>query len=237
MNAATESMTRIELLSADTHGRLRMRPKSAATPHFVQIVVNEFASACVCCPILLTKEAATGQFYAGALFGFKPDESFLPEILERGGFNPLNLQRDGFFISGEDIALDRDNPRFSETEGEPLFDSSQQPTAGLRQIQRALGQLHAGMQMTQAFIREVAALKLIEPIDVQLNFTGGERITLEGLYTVSLDRIRALEDASALSLLRSGYLQLAYTMNASLKQIPIFAHLRNQAFRRMAART
>jgi hypothetical protein len=54
---------------------------------------------------------------------------------------------------------------------------------------------------------------------------------------VSLDRIRALDDASALSLLRSGYLQLAYTMNASLKQIPIFAHLRNQAFRGMAART
>jgi hypothetical protein len=93
------------------------------------------------------------------------------------------------------------------------------------------------MQMTQAFIREVAALKLIEPVDVQLNFTGGERITLEGLYTVSLDRIRALDDVSALSLLRSGYLQLAYTMNASLKQIPIFAHLRNQAFRRMATRT
>jgi len=237
MNAATESMSRIELLNADAHRHLRMRAKSAACPHFVQIVANEFAAAAASCPILFTKEAATGQFYAGALFGFKPAESFLPETLDRGGFNPLNLQRDGFFISGEDIAIDLDNPRFSETEGEPLFDPSQQPNACLRQIQRVLGQLQAGMDMTQAFIRELTSLKLIEPIDVQLNFTGGERITLEGLYTVSLDRIRELDDASGLRLLRSGYLQLVYTMNVSLKQIPILAHLRNQAFGPTPART
>lgn len=237
MNAATESMRRIELLNADAHRHLRMRAKSAACPHFVQIVANEFAAAAASCPILFTKEAATGQFYAGALFGFKPAESFLPETLDRGGFNPLNLQRDGFFISGEDIAIDLDNPRFSETEGEPLFDPSQQPNACLRQIQRVLGQLQAGMDMTQAFIRELTSLKLIEPIDVQLNFTGGERITLEGLYTVSLDRIRELDDASGLRLLRSGYLQLVYTMNVSLKQIPILAHLRNQAFGPTPART
>jgi len=237
MNAATESMRRVELLNAEAHRHLRMRAKSAASPHFVQIVVNEFAAAAASCPILFTKEAATGQFYAAALFGFKPAESFLPQILERGGFNPFNLQRDGFFISGDDIAIDLDNPRFSETEGEPLFDPSQQPNACLRQIQRVLGQLQAGMEMTQAFIRELTGLKLIEPIDVQLNFTGGERISLEGLYTVSLDRLRELDDSSGLRLLRSGYLQLAYTMNASLKQLPILAHLRNQAFRRMAEKT
>jgi len=237
MNAATESMRRLELLNADAHGHLRMRSSSAACPHFVQIVVNEFGAAAASCPILFTKEATTGQFYAGALFGFKPGESFLPETLERGGFNPLNLQRDGFFISGEDIAIDLDSPRFSDTEGEPLFDPARQPSASLRQIQRVLGQLQAGTDMTQAFIRELTGLKLIEPIDVQLNFTGGERITLEGLYTVSLDRIRELDDTSAVRLLRSGYLHLAYTMNVSLKQLPIFAHLRNQAFRRTAAKT
>ena len=110
-------------------------------PHFVRIVAREFAAAAASCPILFTKDAGTGDFYAGAMFGFKPGESFLKESIDRGGFDPLNLQRDGFFISGEHIAIDRGNPRFSETDGEPLFDEAQQPSVSLRQVQRALGQL------------------------------------------------------------------------------------------------
>jgi hypothetical protein len=233
------SMTGLELLNADSHRhlRLRLRPKSDASPHFVQIVVNEFAAAAASCPILFTKEAATGNFYAGALFGFKPGESFLQDAAERGGFSPLNLQRDGFFISGEHIVIDRNNPRFSETDGEPLFDETQQPNTCLRQIQRALGQLQAGIDMTKAFIRALSELKLIEAMDIALDFDGGERLTLQGLYTVSLDRIRDLDDAAALRLFRCAHLQLAYTMSTSLKQIPILAQLRNQAIRRIAPKS
>jgi hypothetical protein len=236
MSAAMTATTRLEMLNAESHRHLRLRPPSDLSPHFVQIVVNEFPAAAVSCPILLTKEAATGNFYAGALFGFKPGESFLQDATDRGGFNPLNVQRDGFFISGEGIAIDRNNPRFSETHGEPLFDEAQQPSTCLRRIQRALGQLQAGIERTQSFIRALSDLKLIERIDVVLDFDGGERLTLEGLYTVSLDRIRDLDDAAALGLFRPAYLQFAYTMSVSLKQIPIFAQLRHQAIRRMASK-
>jgi hypothetical protein len=54
---------------------------------------------------------------------------------------------------------------------------------------------------------------------------------------VSLDAIRELDDASTLRLFRSGHLQLAYTMNASLKQIPVLARLRNEVVRRMTSDT
>jgi hypothetical protein len=231
MSAATESLPHFELLDPESHRHLRLRSTSDAAPHFVQIVISEFATAAACCPILFTKEAATGNFYAGAMFGFKPGESFLDELTSRGGFNPLTLQRDGFFTADDLIAIDRRNARFSETQGAPLFDDAQQPASGLRQIQRALGQLHAGIEATQTFIRALVELKLIEPIDVSVTF-GGELLTLQGLYTVSLDAIRELDDASALRLLRAGHLQLAYTMNASLKQIPVLAQLRNQIIRR-----
>ena len=168
------------------------------------------------------------------MFGFKPGESFIDEVTSSGGFNPLALQRDGFFISGEHIAIDRGNARFSETEGEPLFEESGQPSSGLRRIQRALGQLQAGIEATSVFIRALLELKLIEPIDVELTF-GGELLTLQGLYTVSLDALRELDDAAALALLRSGRLQLAYAMSASLKQIPILAQRRNRVVRRMSS--
>jgi hypothetical protein len=234
MSAARESLPNFELLDFTSHGHLRMRAKSDASPHFVQIVASEFAAAAACCPILFTKEAATGHFYAGAMFGFKPNESFIDDLTSRGGFNPLSLQRDGFYISGEHIAIDRNNARFSEADGEPLFDDARQPSSALRQIQRGLGQLQAGMEVTDAFIRALNELKLIEPIDISLTF-GGEVLTLQGLYTVSLDAIRELDDAAALRLLRSGHLQLAHVMNASLKQIPILAQLRNHAIRRMSS--
>jgi hypothetical protein len=71
-------------------------------------------------------------------------------------------------------------------------------------------------------------LKLIEPIDVSLSFDSGERLTLQGLYTVSLDRLHELPSADALRLFQSGYLQLIYTMTGSVNQIAVLANLRNR---------
>jgi hypothetical protein len=221
-------MPTIELLDPRTHHHLRLRAALAEPPHFVQIVAGEFAAAAAVCPILFTKEAATGAFFAGAMFGFKPGENLLGSVEERGGFNPLMLQREGFFISEQNIAIDREHGRFSETEGEPLFDGAQQPGDGLRAIQRTLGNIHQGVEQTRAFIAALLELKLIESIDIALSFDGGERLTLQGLYTVSLDRLRDVDDPAALRLFRAGHLQLAYTMAGSLKQVPRLARLRNR---------
>jgi hypothetical protein len=218
----------LELLNPQDHRHLRLRRHSDAGPHFVQIVVSEFAAAAASCPILFSKDPSTGAFYAGAMLAFKPGERALKSVEERGGFDPLHLQREGFFISGERIAIDRRNPRFSETEGELLFDEAQQPSVCLRRIQRALGQLHDGVEQTKALIAALVGLKLVEPIDISLGFDDGERLALQGLYTVSQDALRDLDDADVLRLFRSGHLQLAYTIAGSLNQLPIIAQLRNQ---------
>lgn len=225
-------MPTIELLDPAAHGHLRLRAPAAETPHFVQILAPEFAAAAACCPILITKETTTGAFYAGAMFGFRPGENLVGSADERGGFQPLMLQRDGFFISEQNIAIDREHARFSETEGEPLFDGARQPADGLRAIQRVLGVIHQGLEQTRAFIDAIVELRLLESIDIALSFDGGERLTLQGLYTVSLDRLRDVDDASALRLFRAGHLQLAYAVTGSLKQIPRLARLRNQRMRR-----
>jgi hypothetical protein len=222
------STMNLELLSPENHRSLRLRRTGNAAPHFVQIVAREFAVAAASFPIVFSKDAATGNFYAGAMLGFEPGESFLADRRSRGGFEPLSLQRDGFFTSGEQIAIDRDNPRFSDTDGEPLFDEAQQPSGGLRHIQWVLGQLQAGIEVTNVFIRALLELRLIEPIDVSLHFDNGEHLQLKGLYTVSLDSIRELDDAAAMRLFRAGHLQLAYIMSATLNQISSLASLRNR---------
>lgn len=218
---------RFELLNAQDHGHLRLRFPRDTKLHFVQIIVSEFAAAAACCPILFTKDATTGDFYAGALLGFKAGECLLSSAADRGGFEPLNVQREGFFTAGEQIAIDRDHARFG-AQGEPLFDEAQQPSAHLRQMQRVLGQLHDGIARTNAFIRALLDLKLVEAIDVSLNFDDGERLTLQGLYTVSMDVLRSVGDTQAVSLFRRGDLQHIYTMHASLSQIAVLANKRNR---------
>jgi hypothetical protein len=192
------------------------------------VLATEFAAAAACCPVLFTKDTTNGQFFAGAMFGFKPGDNLVGNLDERGGFEPLLLRREGFFISGQQIAIDRDHARFSESEGDALFDDAGAPAEALRGVQRVLGEIHAGMELTQAFIAAMVELKLIEPIDVSLTFVDGERLSLQGLYTVSLDRLRDVDDAAALRLFRAGHLQLAYAMAASLRQLGRLARRRNQ---------
>ncbi|HEU5134094.1 MAG TPA: SapC family protein [Steroidobacteraceae bacterium] len=221
-------MAMLELLDPRRHGNLRLRARGTDFPHFIQIVASEFPVAATCCPILFTKEASTGAFYAGAMFGFKPGEVLVGPADEQRGFVPLMLQREGFFISGQHISIDREHTRFSESEGAPMFDDAQQPGDALRAIQRTLGEIHQGLEQTKAFIAALLELKLIEPIDISLSFDGGERLSLQGLYTVSLDRLRDLDDGAALRLFRAGHLQLAYTMAASLRQIARLARVRDR---------
>jgi hypothetical protein len=218
----------LELLNPREHGHLRLRAAGGQIPHFVQILAPEFLVAATCCPVLFTKNPETGVFYAGAMFGFKPGENLLGSEEERGGFQPLMLQREGFFLSEKHIAIDRENARFSEQEGEPLFDDAREPGKPLRAIQRTLGEIHAGLERTDAFIAEMNGLRLIEPIEISLRFDSAERLTLQGLYTVSLDRLRDIDDAAALRLFRAGHLQFAYSMAASLKHIPRLARLRER---------
>ncbi|MXP26243.1 multidrug transporter [Altererythrobacter indicus] len=218
----------MELLDKQKHADLRIQQPSWRNDHFRQIMVNEFSAAASVCPIFLTKNPETGDFYAGALFGFTANENLLAEQPEiAGAFQPLDLAREAFYITGENISIDPEHSRFSETAGEPLFESDGEPSDVLRKIQRVLGQMNIGMAETERFIAALLADSLVEPLDISLRFDDGETVNLQGLYTVSLDRLHELDDAQVLALFRAGHLQLIYTMAASLKQVNILAHRRN----------
>jgi hypothetical protein len=220
-----EAMPRIEALNADSHGEVRLRERIPEGRIFVQVVASEFAAAAATSPILFSKSPETGQFYAGAMFGFKPEE---PPLTPDDGYVPFDVERQAFFVSGDEIAIDVEHPRIAVVDGHPLFDGEGQPSECLKRIQYALGQLAIGVEQTDRFIRALLDLKLIEPIDIALSFDDGETLRLQGLYTVSRDSLRELDDANALRLFRDGHLQLAFTMIASLQHIRLMAARRNR---------
>lgn len=222
-------MASLEFLNTAAHDALRVRPATAENRHFAQIVPSEFGAIATRCPILMTKNAETGQFYAGALFGFSAGENLLIDADGRfDGTMPFDLEREGFFIVDDAIAIDRAHARFADGEGAALFDEDGEPSGALRRVQRAIASLKSGLDESDAFITQLLALKLVEPIDIALSFDDGERLTLEGLYTVSRDALGDLPDDALVQLFRSGQLQLAFTMIDSLRQIPLLARRRNE---------
>jgi len=226
----------LEILNNAVHRHLRLTAgPGIAHPHFVMVVLGEYPAAASSCPIFFAKDAGTGEFYTAALFGFEPGEILFENgQREDGGdaiFRPLELQRQGFFTSGENIAIDTGHPRFGPAATIALFDDDGLASEALRKIQTVLGQLHAGMDATRAFIAELLRLRLIEPIDISLRFDDGKQLRLDGLYTVSRDGLSDLPDEEVVRLFRKGYLQAAMCVTFSLNQIAVLAQRRNARLR------
>ena len=229
-------MTNIVPLNNQTHRSLRVRAEASArlgdNQRFVQVVVNEFPLLVVHYPILLSKNAETGQFYCGAVLGFDDGENlFLSEAGGQQGYRPLNLQRMPFYAAGRDIAIDLEHPRVSSEEGTALFSDSGAPTPYLESMLAAFRDLSAGLEMTKVFIETLMKLKLLEPIDMDVRFDDGSRRNITGLYTVSQDALGKLPDGAVLDLFRRGYLKPIYLMIASLKQLPLLAERKNARLR------
>ncbi|NUU47447.1 SapC family protein [Sphingomonas zeae] len=219
----------MELLDSARHAALRVSAAPDAGRHFVQLVAEEFLPAALHYPILLARHPETGDLYAGALMGLVPDENL---CLGPNGtlvdYRPADLVRQGFYVSGENIAIDVHHPALTQAEGATVFDADGGPAPALRRVQAALRQLHVGLPETEEFLRRLEEHKLIEPIDLNFQFDNGESLRLDSLYTVSLDALHALPDATVLTLFRAGDLQLVYAITGSVRHIPTLARRRNE---------
>ncbi|WP_010160649.1 SapC family protein [Sphingomonas sp. PAMC 26617] len=221
-------MTALEILNVHAHNALSVARAESRDRHFVQIVLGEFDSVAAHFPILFCKNAETGAFYAGAMLGLKPDENLVADSADRDQARRLlDVVREGFYVSDENIAIDRAHPRFTSGMGEPMFEADGTPAPVLRGIQRALGQLHAGVPHTEQFLARLLALKLVEPIDLSFNFDDGERLAVEGLYTISRDTLADLDDRTVLELFRTGDLSRIYAVILSVQHVHRLARLRN----------
>src|SRR5262249_23271269 len=145
------------------------------------------------------------------------------------GYRPMKLQRAPFFVTPEgQLAIDLDSPRVNAANGERLFTDAGDPTPYLQSIVKAFEDLLAGIETTKRCLQTLLAHKLIESIEINLEFDDGSSRQLVGLYSLSQSALRELPDEAALELFRRGYLQLVYTMLLSQKHVPTLAHRKNR---------
>jgi hypothetical protein len=232
-------VTNIVVLNTHAHRALRVQAGPSAAlgdnQRFVQVVITEFPHLVVRYPILFSKDADTGAFYCGAMLGFDQGENlFLDEPEGVEPYRPINLQRIPFYAQGPELAIDLDHPRVSMDEGKPLFTENGEPTKYLQSIQSTFRDLKPGIEMTRVFVDTLMKLKLVEPIDIDVEFDDGSRRDVIGLYTIKQDVLRALPDATVVELFRRDHLRLMYLMIASVKQIKVLAQRKNSRFLQMS---
>jgi hypothetical protein len=225
-------VTQVVILNNEAHRSLRVDGRASAAygdgQRFVQVMVSEFSHLVVHYPILFSKDSTTGQLYCGVMLGYDAGENlFLEEWRQGLAYRPLALQRVPFCAHGGNLALDLDHPRVGVEAGQPLFTRDGHPTPYLESVMQVFRSLRPGMRLTKAFVTHLLQLKLIEPLDLEVEFDDGSKRNGVGLYTIDQGAMAALDDATVVALHRRGYLRLIDFMIASLRQLPVLTSRKN----------
>jgi hypothetical protein len=192
---------------------------------------TEFAEVLREYPIFFRKDSNTGEYGCIALLGFARDEnlfldgdrwdaSYVPGIVARGPFLiGFQERQDGGELRREPVIhVDMEDKRVSETEGEQVFLENGGNSRYLDHIANVLAGLNEGIAATKAMFAAFTACDLIEPVQLEIKFGSG-KYDIVGLHTVSAQKLRNLTAEQLFELNRSGFLQGAYLVLASLNNV------------------
>ncbi|AKC87260.1 SapC family protein [Pseudoxanthomonas suwonensis] len=225
-------MARYQLLNNVAHKDLRVSTRFGTefgdSLGMVQAFPTEFAELQREYPIFF-RQGTDGEFQAVALLGFDHHEnlflqgggwnaSYLPGAIARGpfliGFQEQEV--DGQLRTEPVIHVDLDHPRVITGQGEPVFLGHGGNSPYLEHIIDVLRGINDGVQAGQAMFAAFQALELIQPMSLDVRFDDSHGVNLTGLYGIDRERLAALDPASLHELHRSGWLEGAYLVLASL---------------------
>lgn len=240
-------MARHALLNNVAHKDLRVITRAA--PEFGDNVTSvltfptEYGDVQREYPIFFRKDAATGEFISVALLGFEKNENlfldaqgwnatYIPGVVARGPFLiGFQEQKDG---REPVIHIDLDDPRISTTEGEPIFLPQGGNSRYLERVITILDGLHRGMAVSKVMFAAFTSMELIEPVKIEIKFNDEEQFDLMGFYTISEEKLTALDGESLEKLNKAGFLQGAYLVLASLNNVKRLIDMKHRRRRQEA---
>jgi hypothetical protein len=228
-------MSNIEALSKTQHKNVKINKNyshlPAAQTHVVPILVTELLAAGAHYPLFLTKNAQTGDFVCIALLGFKESENL---YIEQGDWQashvPLTIARQPFHINQENknIYIDTLSPWVAQEEGDAIFLENGDLTGYMENVIDNLSKIPAGAVETQSFINALAESSLIEPIELSATFNDNSSEKLDGLYTISREKLTNMQSEQLVSLHQSGVLEGAYIMLNSVEHVKTLISKKNK---------
>ena len=201
----------------------------------------EFRSVQAHYPIFFHKDAATGQFFAVALFGFSHQENlFLHDDNWRGYYVPLTVRRQPFLIGQQQVRedgveqthsvihIDMASPRVNTDNGEALFLPLGGSSPYLDEVSSMLKTIHLGLQDNKAFVDLLLEHKLLESFTLDVQLDDGSKHQMIGFYTINEETLAGLSAEVLTQLHSKGYLQAIYMAIASQSNVRTLLRLKNQ---------
>ena len=229
-------MPRYELLNNITHKDLRVVTRFGREfgddTGMVIAFATEFAELQREYPIFFRKDPAAGEWQAVALLGFEAKENlflqdgrwnatYLPGAVAKGpfliGFQERHI--DGELRREPVIHVDMDHPRVATSEGEAVFLPHGGNSPYLERISTVLRGIRDGVDAGTAMFAAFDEAGLIQPVTLDIQLDESHRVSLAGLHGIDRDRLSTLDGDALLRLHRSGYLEGAYLVLASMHNL------------------
>jgi len=220
-------------LNRSAHKDLCLKPvpslKFAANVHSVPLTGVEFPAAARDLPILF---AGADMNDAGpmALLGLRQNENLFVDADGQWAPNayvPAFIRRYPFILAekpegqeGDDftVFLDEAYTGFTTGEGERLFQDDGTDSEMLRNAVNFLGEFQQHVARTHWFMDQLRKHNLLEPRNIRLE-KDGKTINLNGLFVVSEEKLRQLDEKVAHEFLKEGVLGWIYAHLLSLANI------------------
>lgn len=221
-------------LNRTAHKDLRLKAvpsvKFAANVHSVPLTGAEFPAAARDMPILF---AGPDIAQAGpmALLGLRQNENLFVDAngqWDSNAYVPAFIRRYPFILAekpadqegGDDftVFLDEAYEGFNSEEGELLFNEDGSDTEMLTNAVNFLGEFQQHVARTNWFTEQLRKHDLLEPRNIRLE-KDGKTINLNGLFVVSEEKLRQLDEKVAHEFLKEGVLGWIYAHLLSLANI------------------
>lgn len=215
----------VEVLDDALHRDLRFAPPPdfgfAREVRDCPLLAEEFFDAAKHYPIVFTRTDA-GDLAAAAVLGWPGTGNLWLEADGRWKANayvPAYVRRYPFIVVGTEagpcIGIDRAYAGWSTSAGEPLFDAN---GALAKPVLRAAGLLDEYLDAyarTQAFLREIERLNLLQPFSAELALDR-PGLRIEQMLCIDRAAVHALSSCALIDFVRTGYYALAVAHHMSL---------------------
>ena len=190
----------------------------------VPLMAVEFPQAAAEYPVVFT--GTEGKLMPAVILGVRGNENLYlsPDGTWQASYIPAFVRRYPFVFSqspdGERLLLCIDEA-FSgfnrEGRGQRLFAEDGKPTPYVDNILKFLQEYQAQFRRTQIFCDRVQELKLLDPMQAQVEIASGERMALGGFMAVERTRLKEVPGEKLAELAKTDELELLYVHLQSMR--------------------
>jgi hypothetical protein len=207
-----------------------------ASQHIVPVTAAEYAQASASFPVVLIKNPDSPRFRSVVMLGIESGENLFYQEEKWSGLSvPLSVGMVPFALGLDPdkentltACVDLDSEFVGEDKDLALYEADGKETEVLKNVQDSLGRLYENERMTENFIKELEENNLLQELELNINFSNGEKKKLVGIFTVNEDKVKSLPDEKVMDFHKRGLFVPIYAMLGSLGQINRLVQLRNQ---------